>query len=115
MQITEEEMKIYRRSACERLQRRQEDLAARRQRARETARQAAEVLKKDFGASRVVLFGALLHLQLFHACSDVEHCFRAVARLLNLDPEIEINLVPIEDVRPELRPVIEREGVELSW
>ena len=122
MQITEKEMNIHRRIARERMQRRQEDLAARRQRAREPARQAAEVLKKDFGASRVVLFGSLLHPQLFHARSDVdlaawdvEQYFRAVARLLDLDPEIEINLVPIEDVRPELRPVIEREGVELSW
>jgi predicted nucleotidyltransferase len=120
MLITPEEMEIYRRDAHERLKRRQEELAERRQRAWEAARQAADVLKKEFGASRVVLFGSLLHRELFHARSDVDlaawevqHYFRAVARLLDLDPEIEINLAPIEDVRPELRTVIEKEGVEL--
>ena len=120
MQITQEEMEVYRRSARERVRRRQEELAGRQQRAWEVARQSAVILKKEFGASRVVLFGSLLHPKLFHARSDVDlaawdvqHYFRAVARLLDLDPEIEINLAPIEDVRPELRTVIEREGVEL--
>jgi predicted nucleotidyltransferase len=120
MQISDEEMKIYRRSAHERMHRRQQELEARRERAWEIARQAAEALKKEFGASRVVLFGSLSQPQLFHLRSDVDlaawnvqHYFRAVARLLDLDPEIEVNLVPIEDARPELRTVIERDGVEL--
>lgn len=120
MKVTQEEMRIYRKSAYERIQRREAELAERRQRGWEVARQAAAVLKDEFGANRVVLFGSLLQPKLFHARSDVdlavwevEHYFRAVARLLDLDPEIEINLVPIEDARPELRTVIEREGVEL--
>jgi predicted nucleotidyltransferase len=120
MQITDEQMKIYRRSARERMQKRQVELDARRERAWEAARQAAEVLKKEFGASQVVLFGSLLHPELFHLRSDVDlaawdiqQYFRAVARLIDLDPEIEINLVPVEDARPELRTVIERDGVEL--
>jgi predicted nucleotidyltransferase len=104
MQISDEEMKIYRRSPRERVQK----------------RQAADELKKEFSASRVVLFGSLINPALFHLRSDVDlavwdvqHYFRAVARLLDLDPEIEINLVPFEDARPSLRTVIERDGVEL--
>lgn len=92
----------------------------RRQRPWDDARKAAEVLKQEFGASRVVLFGSLLHPELFHSRSDadlaawdVEHYFRAVARLIDLDPEIGINLVAIEDASPGLRAVIEAEGVEL--
>jgi len=120
MKIDPEEMKIYRRSAQERSLKRQKELAKRRQRAQELAYQAAQILKDEFGATRVVLYGSLLHPELFHlrsdvdlAAWDVQHYFRAVARLLDLDPEIEINLVPIEDVRPSLSATIEREGVEL--
>jgi uncharacterized protein len=84
------------------------------------ARQAAEILKTEFGASRVVLYGSTLHPELFHlrsdvdlAAWDVQHYFKAFARVLDLDPEIEVNLAPVEDVRPGLRSVIEREGVDL--
>ena len=120
MQISQEEMEAYRRSARERAQKRQKALAGRRERAWKVARQSADMLKKEFGVSRVVLFGSLLHPQLFHSRSDVDlaawdiqHYFQAVARLLDLDPEIEINLVPFEDARPELQAVIEREGIDL--
>jgi predicted nucleotidyltransferase len=95
-------------------------LAERRERAWKLARQAAEILKEEFDATRVVLYGSLLNPQLFHLRSDVDlatqevkHYFRAVARLLDLDPEIEVNVAPIEDIRPELRALIDREGVEL--
>ncbi|MCL4561607.1 MAG: nucleotidyltransferase domain-containing protein [Chloroflexi bacterium] len=120
MQFSQEEMEIYRRNARARSIKRQYELDARRQRAWEIARLAADVLKKEFGASRVVVYGSLIKPQLFHARSDidlavwdVQHYFQAVARLLDLDPEIETNLAPIEDVLPELRTVIENEGIDL--
>ena len=72
MQITEQEMEIYRRSARERARKRQVELDERRQRAWEVARLAADLLKNEFGAPRVVLFGSLLRPQLFHARSDVD-------------------------------------------
>lgn len=120
MQISPEEMEIYRRSAQERSQKRQKNLNERRQRALALAHQAAQILREEFGATRVVLYGSLLRPELFHlrsdvdlAAWDVQHYFRAVARLLDLDPEIEINLAPIEDVRPSLRTTIEKDGVEI--
>ena len=120
MQISSEKMEIYRRNARERSQKRQKELDEYRERAWKLARQAAEILKQDFGASRVVLYGSLLQPELFHLRSDVDlavwdvqHYFRAVARLIDLNPEIDVNLAPIEDVRPELRTVIDNEGVEL--
>lgn len=66
MQISPEQMEIYRRSACERMQRHQKELAERRERCCKLARQAAELLKEEFGATRVTLYGSLLHPQLFH-------------------------------------------------
>jgi predicted nucleotidyltransferase len=120
MQISSEQMEIYRRNAQERSRQRQKELDDRRERAWKIARQAAEILKSEFGAERVVLYGSVIYPELFHLYSDVDlavwnvqHYFKAVARLLDLDPEIEVNLAPIEDVRPELRAVIDREGVDL--
>ena len=120
MQISPDEMEIYRLNARSRTQKRKQELDDRRERAWILARQAAKILKEEFGAGRVVLYGSLLHPELFHlrsdidlAAWDVQHYFRAVARLLDLDQDIEVNLAPIEDVRLELRVVIDREGVEL--
>ncbi|MEA4906188.1 MAG: hypothetical protein VB089_01125 [Anaerolineaceae bacterium] len=120
MQISPEQMETYRRNARSRTQKRQQELDDRRERARILAGQAAKLLKEEFGASRVVLYGSLIHPELFHLRSDVDlaawdvrQYFQAVARLLDLDVDIEVNLAPIEDVRPELRDVIDREGVEL--
>ena len=120
MQINSEQMETYRRNARNRTQKRQQELDDRRERAWILARQAAKILKDEFGANRVVLYGSLIHPELFHLRSDVDlaawnvqHYFRAVTRLLDLDADIEVNLAPIEDVRPELRVVIDKEGVEL--
>jgi uncharacterized protein len=120
MKITQENMEIYRRSARERSRQRQDELDERLKRAQELAHQAAEILKSEFGANRVVLYGSVIHPELFHLRSDVDlavwnvqHYFKAVARLLELDPHLEVNLAPVEDLRPELLAVIEREGIEL--
>jgi uncharacterized protein len=120
MQISPEMMETYRRSARERSRQRQKELDERRERAWKVARQSAEILKSEFGADRVVLYGSTIHPELYHLRSDVDlaawnvqHYFKAVARLLDLDPEIEVNLAPVEDVRPELLTVIDREGIEL--
>jgi uncharacterized protein len=120
MQISPEMMETYRRSARERSRQRQKELDERRERAWKVARQCAVILKDEFGASRVVLYGSMLRPELFHSRSDVDlavwnvqHYYKAVARLLDLDPEIEVNLAPVEDVRTGLRAVIDREGLEL--
>ncbi len=120
MDLTPEQLAIYRESARRRELEIAAELSKRQVQAWELARQAAEVLKRDFSASRVVVFGSLLHPELFHlhsdidlAAWDVQHYFRAVARLLDLDPEYEFDLVPGEDARPGILRVIEAEGVEL--
>jgi len=58
--------------------------------------------------------------QLFHAHSDIDllvwdiqHYYRAVAHLLDLDPEINFDLIPIEDARPAILELVEKEGLDL--
>lgn len=124
MKVTAEELAAYRATARDRRERAQQELARRRARAQESARQAARLLKEQFGATRVVLFGSLARREeeAFTLWSDVdlavwglrpEETFRAVQAVLGLDAEIAINLVDIEVCRPALRAALEDEGREL--
>lgn len=120
--ISAEDMAVYRSTVRRRLEHEQRELAERRERAWDTARKAAALLKDEFGANRVVVFGFLLRPECFSRWSDMdlaawgiraEDTFRAVGAVLDLDDEIEVNLVDMGACRPALRTVIEREGVEI--
>ena len=63
------------------------------------------MLKITFGATRVMVFGSLVHNDQFSLTSDInlavwgingENCFVAVARLEDVSPEFEIDLVAME-------------------
>ncbi len=95
-------------------------VAARSERAWVLARQGAALLKQEFGAMRVVLYGSLLRPGQYHLRSDVDLAawgvrdyFGAVTRLLDLDTEIEVNVIEYEAASPRLQATITREGVDL--
>jgi predicted nucleotidyltransferase len=86
------------------------------------AQQAAQLLKTDFGAARVVVFGSVCSPQLFHQHSDVdlavwdleEHFYyQAVGRLQGLDPDIAVDVVEVERAPRALQEVIQQTGVPL--
>lgn len=115
-------MATYVETARARAQARRNRLDARRVRAWALAQQAAELLRGEFGAKRVTVFGSLLRPARFHERSDVDLAvwgleervyLRALARLLSLDLTLEVDLVEAEQARAELLSAIEREGVEL--
>jgi len=115
-------METCRRTARARARARQERLEARRDRAWAVARRAVAVLKDEFGARQVALFGSLTGAAPFHLRSDIDlavwglderQYYRAVSRLQDLDPSIGVDLVEAEHARPSLQAVIEREGVIL--
>ena len=115
-------MDAYRKAARQRHSAEKERLCERRQRAWDLARQAARLLEEHFNAKRVVLFGSLAHEDRFNPWSDVdiaawglrpEDIWRALGAVMDLDPDIEVNLVDIACCRPALRAVIEREGIDL--
>ncbi|MCD6291217.1 MAG: nucleotidyltransferase domain-containing protein [Anaerolineae bacterium] len=112
----------YREGARRRWAQRQRALAKRRERAMAVARKAAEMLKEEFGATKVVLFGSLARGGPFDMHSDVDlaawgldprEYYRVVSLLLDIDPGIEVDLVMGEEVSPSLRSTIEQEGVSL--
>ncbi|MEW6717609.1 MAG: nucleotidyltransferase domain-containing protein [Chloroflexota bacterium] len=122
LELTPEQIAIYRTSAQKRRQQEQPEIEQRRQRAWEAARKAARLLKQEFKASRVVLFGSLARETGFTHWSDVdiaawglapEDTFRAIGVIMDMKTEVLVNLVDINTARPSLLEVIEREGIVL--
>lgn len=117
-----ETMALYAASARCRRETRLANLRARRERAWESACRAAHILRSEFGAQRVAAFGSVVHPKFFHQHSDVDvgawgiaegAYLRAVARLLELDSAIPIDLIRAEEATEGLRETMEREGVPL--
>jgi predicted nucleotidyltransferase len=121
-QITEAEMAEYRATLRSRREQERELLLLRRERAWKVARRAAALLKEEFGAEKVVVFGSLLYPERFTERSDVDiaaygikptDTFKAVGATLGLDSDIEVNLVDVGACRAAVLASIEREGVPL--
>jgi predicted nucleotidyltransferase len=122
IKLTPQEMDAYRAAARRRYERERRELAQREEAAWELARRAATILRKQFGATRVMAFGSLVHEGCFTSWSDVdiaawgiplEDTFRAIGVVMDMRREIEVNLVDVGACSPSLRATIEREGVEL--
>ncbi len=88
-------------------------------RARKVARSGAKLLKEEFGAKKVVLFGSTLRPPLFHVHSDVDLAvwgldekkyFRALSALLAIDPEIGVDLIEFDFATPRMQKTILNEG-----
>jgi len=94
---------------------------ARRVRAWESARRAAEVLRTRFGATRVIAFGSLIDSGMFHERSDIDLAvqgippdkfFQAVAAALGAS-EFEVDLVDLDVCPAQMRDKVLGEGVLL--
>ena len=83
---------------------------------------AAQVLKQEFGATRVAVFGPLARDVGFTRWSDVDiaawgldpkDTFRAIGVMMDLETEVPVNLVDVDTAAPSLLEVIERDGISL--
>ena len=122
LDISAERMARYKRTALARWRRENEHQERRRERAWQLARQAASLLKEEYGVQRVVVFGSLTHPDRFTPWSDVDlaawdltaaNWLRAIGAVRDLSDDIELNLVDISCCSPELRAAIQQEGVSL--
>jgi len=113
------QLQRYITSAQERERERLAKLAERRRSALSLAKQAATLLKEEFGATQVILFGSLL-TEAFHESSDIDlaaiglpenQYFQAVGRLIGLG-DFDFDLVEMENARPEIANAI-NQGVIL--
>ena len=99
----------------------QEGLLRRQERAWKLAKEAALLLKKRYGAKKVVVFGSLVHNFWFTMSSDVDlaawgipdDCFfAAAAEVTEMNEEFNVDLVDGEKCPPFIRQAI-KEGVEV--
>ncbi|MBN1886738.1 MAG: hypothetical protein JW850_02065 [Thermoflexales bacterium] len=120
--LTPDKLAVYRATARQRYERERRERARREDRAWILARQAAALLSKEFGATRIVVFGSLVHQGAFTLWSDVDiaawgiksqDTLRAIGAVLDLDAAIQVNLVDVDTASQGLLDTIEREGVEL--
>lgn len=100
-------------------------MIVRQQQGWEAARKVAQMLKNDFGVERTVLFGSLLNHEHMHDGSDIDlavwklpdaqffDAWTAANHVLGPYDFPPIDLVPIEKAYPEIREIIEQEGIEL--
>lgn len=122
LNLTPEKIARYRASAQRRREQERPELVRRQEQAWAVARQAAHLLKEQFKATRVVVFGSLARDSGFTRWSDVdiaawgiapEDTFRAIGVVMDIGEDIEVNLVDINTCRPALLAVIEQDGIEL--
>jgi predicted nucleotidyltransferase len=112
----------YRKTAIRRQKVRISKVKARREKAWKLARKAAQLLRKQFQAERVAVFGSLLHESRFTQWSDIDiaawgipsdQTFRAIGAVMDLDSSLEINLVDVNTCSSTLLMAIERDAVDV--
>lgn len=120
--ITPAEISRYRETAKKLRLVSRADMDQRRQEAWAAAQQAAALLRQDFHATRVVVFGSLARETGFTRWSDVDMAvwgldmadtFRAIGAVMDISDTVELNLTDANTVDYSLLQTIETEGVDL--
>lgn len=98
-------------------------LKQRHQEGLKTAKALADILKGDFGATQVVLFGSMLSVNDIRMKSDIDLAvwnlpyddyIRALAELMNHSGPFGVDLVRIEEAPPSLKRYVLNEGLLLG-
>lgn len=124
LELSQKEWRQYRPSRVleEREKGESKVMGQRKKEAWNLAKGAAQLLREEYGAKRVVAFGSLAHGHWFTPWSDVdlaawgiapERFYAAVAAVTDLSCSLKIDLIDIETCRPTLKTIIEKEGIEL--
>lgn len=120
--LTAEQLATYRATARDRAAARSHALARRRDTAWELARRAANLLRREYGAIRVVVFGSLSTGALFDERSDIDiaawdiaygHYWRACGAVAARDTAFAVDLVRAEEASAGLVEAIERQSTTL--
>ena len=98
------------------------EISSRRRRSSLVARKAAKLLREEFGATEVILFGSLARRGSFTLYSDIdlaargiapERFFAASAAIEGINLNFVIDLVELETCPPALLKSIEKDGKPL--
>ena len=122
LNLTREQINRYRITAQKKHEQEKAYTEIRRKQAWQAAKQAAQILKKQFGATRVVVFGSLIQEAGFTRWSDVDiaawgispkDTFQAIGTISELDTDVPVNLVDVNTARSSLLNTITQNGIEL--
>ena len=122
LNLSPDRLAQYRRTAISRQKIRMTKVKVRMKKAWKLARKAAKILREQYHAQRVVVFGSLLHEARFTQWSDVdiaawgippEQTLRAIGAVMDLNSSLEINLVDVNICSSSLLKAIEQEAVEV--
>lgn len=122
LNISPDRLAQYRRTAINRQNARVSKVKGRMKTAWRLARKAAKLLREQYHAERVAVFGSLLYEKRFTPWSDVdiaawgipaEQTFRAIGAVMDLDSSISINLVDVYACTSSMRKAIEKEAVDI--
>ena len=120
--IPVQQLQAYQKAAQQRRHQKAQRLAQRHAHAWRVAQQAAQMLKRQFGATQVVVFGSVLSPKRFHPHSDVDLAvwglaeglyYQAVGRLQGLDADIAVDLIEGERVPAAIQATIRKTGRSL--
>ena len=117
--------RLYAKHARQQVARRLADpqIAARRERAWVIARQIADFLREKYHPTRIVVFGSLVHPEIFGLHSDIDIAvdgipwldyLRAWNEVEELFPEFKVDLIDVGIVSPEMRQRIDEDGYDLT-
>jgi predicted nucleotidyltransferase len=124
LELSPTELKRYHPMAAIRRRRQAQgaELAKRRRRALAVARKAAKLLKSEFDATEVILFGSLARRGCFTRWSDIDlaakgipplRFYEAVGVVIGLSAEFKIDLIDLNDCSASMRANIAAEGKPL--
>jgi len=106
LNLSRDKLDQYRRTAARREKIRVAKIKPRMAKAWKLAKKAAKVLREQYHAERVAVFGSLLHESRFTQWSDIDIAawgiapdqkFRAIGTVMDLDSSLEINLEQISN------------------
>ncbi len=122
LDIPPEKMAEYREGARRREAARQAKLDEQFEQAWAIARQGADILRDQFQAEKVVVFGSLTDRSRFHERSDIDlaawgiperEYLRALGEVMDLSPEFLVDLVRVEEAYEHIRKTVESQGVAI--
>jgi len=124
LELTAQDLKQYR--PLEAIRRRKTaarvDLAKRRRLANQFASQAAKLLRREFKAEKIYLFGSLSRSDGFTLWSDIDiavcgilpaRFFEAVGAVTGISADFKIDLIDLDACPSAMREIIEKDGIAL--
>ncbi len=119
-QLTPDELANYKRIMLNRAKENQKNIYNKHLRAKQMAKQIANLLYKEYNASKVFLFGSVTNPEFFNEFSDIDiavigipdnRFYAAVAAVSEISYEFKIDVVDLHDCNENLREFIYKEGI----